>query len=287
MKSIIRLMILLLLTGAGACKKVENKVYFEGGTPPQLSVNTNAVRLEPGEEGNNAITFRWTNPNYRFNTGVSSQDVTYLLQIDTLGANFSSKNKYETSIAKDFVKSFTVSELNDIMGNTILIPVGLTIPRKTYTFQARIISSIGASVKLTSNVINFTARPFAPPPKVDPPAANELFITGEASPANWMGGGDAPIVAQKFTKVNDTYYVLNSIRLNGGKEFLLVPRYGNWSAVSPDPEKYGSVKGTNDMNPFGDEFQRFGNNHKAPAETGNYKIEVNFQTGKTTLTKLP
>ncbi|MBX9783016.1 MAG: SusE domain-containing protein [Chitinophagaceae bacterium] len=287
MKSIIRFTAFFILTGIAACKKVENKIYFGGGTAPVVSANTNAVRLEPGEEGNLALRLNWTNPDYKFTTGTSSQDVNYTLEIDTLGANFGSKNKYVTVIAKELTKSFTVAELNDIMGNTILIPVGLSIPRKTYTFQVRITSGIGSAVKLVSNVLTFTARPFAPPPKVDPPASNELFITGEATPANWMSGGDAPVAAQKFTKVSDTYYMLNSIRLNGGKEFLLVPRYGNWSAVSPDPEKYGSVKLTKDMNPFGDEFQRFGNNHKSPPETGNYKIEVNFQTGKTTLTKLP
>ena len=82
--------LLLVMTG---CEKAENKVYFEGGTPPQLSASTPIVVLEPGLESNVALVLNWTNPDYKFTTGISSQDVTYTLEMDTLGGNFNSSNK--------------------------------------------------------------------------------------------------------------------------------------------------------------------------------------------------
>ncbi|MBK8951120.1 MAG: SusE domain-containing protein [Chitinophagaceae bacterium] len=88
--------ILKLLTGTflmavvfSACKKDENQVIFEGGTAPVFtSSSTSPLVLLKDNKDNVALVLNWTNPNYRFNTGVSSQDVTYILQIDTAGKKF-------------------------------------------------------------------------------------------------------------------------------------------------------------------------------------------------------
>jgi len=137
MKSYItKFSLLLAMVSFFACKKVENKIHFESGTSPVLTASTAAVRLEPGEETNTALTLRWTNPEYKFTTGISSQDVKYTLELDTLGGNFSSSKKYTTVFAKDLVKDYTVAELNGILGNTMLLQLE---PRRTYTLQARII----------------------------------------------------------------------------------------------------------------------------------------------------
>jgi hypothetical protein len=66
----------------------------------------------------------------------------------------------------------------------------------------------------------------------------------------------------------------------------LLPRYGTWSAFPPDPEKYGFTGGNNLNNPLGDDFKAFGGDFRAPAESGTYKITVDFQRGKTSLVKL-
>lgn len=284
MKAMFKYLPVLLFIGAIACKKVENKVYLTGGTPPNLTISTPTVRLEPGDEDKLAIRFNWTNPNFALNTGSSSHDVSYTFELDTLGGNFNSSNKYSTLISKDFTLSFTVAELNGILVNTMKLRVRPT--RRVYTMEARVIATIGIGGRQISNKVSFTLSPFPAPPKVTPPSTNRLFITGEATPLNWMSGnGDTSLAyLQEFKRVADTLYVLDSFRLVADKEFLFVPRYNNWSAVAPDPEKYGTVKATNNMNPLGDEFQRFGNNHKAPSITGFYRIEVNFQSGRTTLT---
>src|SRR4030095_10027010 len=90
-----------LLLAIESCKKAENKIYFEGGTAPVLSASKTVVSLEPGSESTTAIVFNWTNPDYRFTTGLSSQDVSFTIEMDTAGGGFNSKIKYTTVIAKD------------------------------------------------------------------------------------------------------------------------------------------------------------------------------------------
>src|SRR5690242_17258831 len=120
MKNILRLLFSSsLLLAIWSCKKAENKIYFDGGTPPELSASTTTVTLEPGSEANTALVLKWTNPDYTFTTGLSSQDVTYTLEMDTLGGNFSSSTKYTTVISKDLSKSYSVAELNGILGNDL------------------------------------------------------------------------------------------------------------------------------------------------------------------------
>src|SRR6202008_3935898 len=176
--------VLLVLIG---CEKEENKIYFEGGTAPVISASKTTVRLTPATETENAITFNWTNPDYKFTTGISSQDVTYTLEMDTVGGNFSSSNKFTTVIAKDTKKTYTVGELNGILGNSMVLQLD---PRRQYTIQMRVSSRIsvsggGAAGKLTSNVVSFTTTPFAPPPKVPPPTNGTLWATGDAFASGW------------------------------------------------------------------------------------------------------
>ena len=277
MKNIFRLLAFsVFLFGISSCKKAENKDFFEGGTPPSLSASTATVTLEPGSEANTAIVLKWTNPDYKFTTGLSSQDVTYTLEMDTLGANFNSSRKVTTVIAKDLSKSYTVGELNGILGNTMVLQLN---PRRNYTLQLRVIASIGSSVKITSNVISFTTKPFAPPPKVAPPASGKLYITGSATPGGWMGSPAAELLSQKFTQVSSTLYVLSSIALTGGGSYLFVPLYGDWGA------KYGGLGANNTNNVNGDDFHDNGGDLLAPAASGNYKITVDFQLGKFTVVK--
>src|SRR5215213_900591 len=100
-----------------SCKKEENKIYLESGTPPVLTASvTGPLVLLPANAANSAIRFSWTNPNYRLTTGVSSHDVTYTLQVDTTGAGFKNPRIQEVSIAKDLSKDFTVKELNALFG---------------------------------------------------------------------------------------------------------------------------------------------------------------------------
>lgn len=261
----------------GSCQKDETKVIFDGGTAPVLTASrTDSIPLPVTDTTSNAVTFSWTNPNYKFSNGISSLNVTYYLQIDTSGANFSSPVMQSPSFNADLSNTFTVSSLNKLLANSMLLTTGVK-----HKIDVRVQSVLGTnSVPLYSNTLSFNVIPFAPPPKIAPPSSGELFITGDATPGNWQCGcGEAPLLSQKFTQVSPTLYEI-TINLTGGKSYTFVPVYGSWSA------KY-SIKVKNDPNEVnGGDFIAGGEDILAPSTSGNYKITVNFQIGKFTVTKL-
>lgn len=273
MKSYInRLLFVLTVATFFACEKVENKISYEGGTTPVLTSSTSTVRLEAGEENNSALRLSWTNPNYRFTTGLSSHDVKYTLEIDTLGGNFSSSKKYTTVFAKDLSKTYTVGELNAIMGNTMKLSLD---PRRSYTFQARITSSLGIgtdAAKLVSNIITFTASPFPPPPKVPLPDAGTLWATGNAFASSWQNPLPSPFdVNQKFTRLSSTLYEL-TVNMPGGGGYKLIQAQGNWGSqyrMLPGGTWQGGEFDKRDADPA----------FPGPPSAGTYKITVNFQLG--------
>ena len=278
MKNRLLILFSLFILVLASCTKDENKIYYEGGTAPVLTASaTTSIPLSFADKDKEAIKLSWTNPNYQFTTGISSQDVNYMIEIDTTGSNFSNPQKQSVAVSKDLSKSFTQSEFNDFLLNQLVLKPGMS-----HNLEIRVTSSLtGDNAKLPSNVLKLTATPFAIPPKVTPPATGTLFITGDATPGNWQCGcGEADLTSQQFTQVSPTLYVLPSIALTGGKSYTFVPDYGSWST------KY-SIKTKNDpalVN--GGDFQVGGEDILAPAVSGNYKIEVDFQRGKFTVTKL-
>lgn len=265
----------LLIIALAGCEKEDNKILFQGGTNPLLKASSTApMVLSAANASNAAIKFEWTNPEYRFNTGISSQDVIYILEVDTTGSNFTNPGRQLISVSKDLEKNFTVKDLNAVLSKMNLQE---NIPHQ---MEFRVKSTIaGDIVPLYSNVIKITITPYLDV-VVPIPASGKLFITGSATPGNWMGGGDPELASQQFTQVNPSLYVINSIALTGGGSYLFVPVYGNWS------NKYGFVGSGNGNNVNGDEFKAEGNDILAPSVSGNYKIEVNFKTGRFTVTKL-
>jgi starch-binding outer membrane protein SusE/F len=263
-------LVTLLTSTITSCKKDENKVLFEGGDAPVLTVvTTPAISPQLNQLNQNmvALKFNWTNPNYKFNTGVSSQDVTYTLQIDSTGSNFSNPKLIESQISKDFTTSFTVKELN-----TLLSGLGLrdSIIR---SYDMRVKSTMAnLSAPLYSNVYKTSLATYF---DVVYPVPAALYITGEATPLNWQCGcaTDGAGTTQKFTKVSPSKFEL-TVALNGGKSYLFLPVYGSWSA------KYGfDGASNNDNNVNGDKFRPDGKDMKAPG-SGTYKITVDFKTGK-------
>ncbi|RYZ22701.1 MAG: hypothetical protein EOO16_08020 [Chitinophagaceae bacterium] len=269
--------VLLLFT---ACDKKDEQVMLEGGSAPVLSAtiqNNGVIPMSYATRTEQAIVLNWTSPNYRFNTGAVSQDIVYQVEIDTVGANFTNPKKKVYSVSRDLSLTLTQNDLNDALLNQLFL-----VEDMPHTIEVRVTSQVGqgSGTALSSNTLKFTVTPFSTPPKVAPPASGELFITGSATPASWMNGGDAPLASQKFTRVSNTLFVLNSIPLSGGNSFLFVPVYGNWG------DKYGFTGSGNANNVDSDEFMRGGNDIKAPAATRNYKIEVDFQRGRYTVTPI-
>ena len=257
-----------------SCKKDENKVIYQGGTAPSLTANKNTIILGFLTKDNEAVTFSWNNPNYTFNTGLSSQNVTYVLEIDTVGANFTNPKKKQVSISNDLSKIITQGEFNDYLLNQLELAGGIP-----HNIEVRLSSSIrgNTATMLYSSVLTYSVTPYSIPPKVAPPASGELFIVGNATPGDW--NNPVPVPSQKFTQVSPTLYEI-TIPIIAGNSYLFLPVNGSWAA------KYGFDGSNNNNDPLGDNLKAGGGDMKAPSDGGNYKIEVNFQTGKFKLTKL-
>ena len=193
--------VLLLAAAVASCKKDEIKSYYEGGTAPVLKASsTTALVLLIANKDNQALNFTWTNPNYQFASGPSSQDVTYTLQFDTTGANFTNPKIGEKSIPKELTTSVTVKELN-----TLLLGMGL-LEGISHNMEMRVKANItNSNVPLYSNVIKIVITPYL---DVVYPVPAKLYATGSATPASWMGGGDPENVAQRFTKVSNSKFEL-------------------------------------------------------------------------------
>jgi hypothetical protein len=261
--------VILLAATVASCKKDEIKSYYLGGTPPVLTVSsTTPMVLLIANANNTALKFNWTNPNYQFTTGPSSQDVTYTIQFDTTGASFTNPKIGELSIPKELTKTLTVKELN-----TLLLGMGL-LENIPHNMEIRLKANItNSNVPLYSAVTKIVITPYL---DVVYPVPAKLYITGSATPASWMGGGDPENVSQRFTKVSSSKFEL-TVTLSANNSFLFVPVYGDWS------NKYGFTGSNNTNNVSGDNFKPDGGDMKAPAVTKSYKVTVDFKTGKYTV----
>lgn len=258
----------LMVSAFWSCKKDENKIFFEGGTAPVLSSSAiGTVPLAFATKDQAATKISWTNPNYKFTTGISSQDVAYEIQVDTTGANFTNPKKKSLSISKDLSYTFMQTELNDYLLNTLEL-----LPGIEHNIELRVKSTLGKDAALLySNVLKLKVTPYAIPPKVDPPSTGELYIVGSAA-----GSWDNPVAnpaKQTFKKLSPTKFEV-TLPITGGGSYLFLPKNGSWDV------KYGGMGSNNSNNVNGDDFKLGGGDLLAPAASGTYKITVDFQTGK-------
>jgi len=70
-----------------SCEKKISMITAESSTPPVLTATRTTINLAFATKDEEAVKLMWTNPNYMFSTGTSSQSVSYLIEIDTAGAN--------------------------------------------------------------------------------------------------------------------------------------------------------------------------------------------------------
>ncbi len=278
MKKILRLSTLIFFASIilNGCKKDETKVYYTGGTASVLSVTLGADTLSYANADKTVLTFNWTNPDYNFSTGVSSLDVTYKLEIDTVGSNFTSPGMKTISISKDLSYSFTSSALNDIMLNTLNLQAAMQ-----HNLEFRVVSNlVNNSALLISNSFQYLTMAYTIPPKVTPPASGTLYIVGAA-----VGSWDNPIAEtnvnnQQFTQISSTEYQI-TIPLVGDGEYKFIESNGSW-------DEQWSVKTeqpSGDPSTLGADLFFNGGNIRAPIDDGTYFIDVDFQKGKFTLTK--
>ena len=274
----ITLMVLLFLS----CKKEINSITYQGGTNPVVTASSLApsVLVKPNENKVWA-TFTWTNPNYQFSTGISSQDVTYTLQFDSTGSNFTNPNLQEITIARDLSRDVTVKEINTAMAKLNLAE---NVP---HNLEIRVKSSLANnSAILYSNVLKCIVTPYLDvavvlPSDLPTPGGNngDMFLVGSATAGGW--NNPVPTPSQKFTRTSNVTYEI-TIPLTGGQEYLFLPKNGDWGhkyACKNNPVVPG-------LNTGGDFFADANDNFPGPSVSGNYKIVVNFKTGKFTVTKL-
>jgi len=277
MKNIIKLLFgSLLVVAFSSCKKDENKIFFEGGAAPVLTASkANTIPLSFATQSDEAIKLNWTNPDYKFTTGISSQSVSYLIEIDTTGANFTNPNRQSIAISQELERTFTQAQFNDYLLNQLVL-----VPGIPHNIELRVKSTLGNNaVPLPSNVLKYTVTPYAIPPKVEPPTDGTLWITGDAAPSGW----DNPLLppddaTQKFTKVSNTLYEL-TLSMPGGGGYKLIQKQGEWSS-----QYHMLAGGTWEGGDF--EKKDADPQFPGPPAAGNYKIEVDFQRGKFKVTKL-
>ncbi len=274
--SILVLISSLLTTTFWSCSKDENKIYLLGGTAPVLTASVSgSIPLNYNTSSETAVKLSWTNPDYKFTTGVSSQDVNYVIEIDTAGANFKNPKRKSIGVSKQLSYTITQSALNDYMLNGMELKLGME-----HNLELRIKASlVNNSALLISNVISLKATPYSIPPKVEVPAAGTLWITGSAVASNWSNPlPSAPVdyaTLQMFTKLSETKYQLIVNMIPGGG-YKLIQKQGDWSS------QYSKKSGDE----LAGEFEKKdATQFDAPTVAGSYKITVDFQTGKYLLEK--
>jgi starch-binding outer membrane protein SusE/F len=135
-----------------ACSKVKDLPYYEKGTAVTLTASSNAVAPALADSTKEVISFNWTNPNY----ATDSSTVKYVLQIDSVGRNFTQKT--EKVITGNRAVAFTGRELNSIILN---YGFALGVP---HSMEARVVSSYANNNdQYTSNTVNFSITPFTDP----------------------------------------------------------------------------------------------------------------------------
>ena len=250
-----------------ACDKADELPFYNTGTAPVLSTSSNAIAPAASDSNNVALTLNWSNPKY----ATDSASYKYTVEIDSAGKNFSRPFTKTATGATGI--SFTAKELNNMLlqrGYAFNVPVDMDV---------RVISSYGNNnERLVSNVMKVKMTPYKIPPKIALPATGKLFIVGSATQGGWTN--PVPTPSQELARIDETTFG-GIFQLTGGSEYLLLPMNGDWNskfAVSNN-----TVAGLNQ----GGDFQFYtsgGNNFPGPATSGLYKILVDFQTGKFTVT---
>lgn len=269
MKNIFKVLLcsLIVFAGMSSCKKDENQVYFEGGTAPALTASsTTPLTLLLADAAKPVVTFNWTNPGYQFTTGTSSQDVTYTIQVDTVGSNFTNPRKQEFSISKDLSKTFTVNELNDALVSGAKLKLAPNVP---HNVEFRVKSSINGNVPLFSNKIAMVITPY-PDPNIP-----TLWITGTAVPSGYT---NTPPSSQQFTYITDQKFEM-IFAFTPGNEYKLLTKQGQWQ---PQWGGAPATGGTLSVNPGGGSDP---NAIPTPAVAGNYKLTVDLDAKTITVVK--
>lgn len=267
MKRILQTLVGVLFLGSTliSCKKDENQVKFLGNDQAVTFASTASTAIDYTfarvTNGNVFSTFSWNNPDYKFNTGISSQDVTYTVQVKkSTQATWTDA----ATVSKDLSKTFTVKDINDML--TLPAPGGLDLdPGVQHVINMRIKASLAGSSStfVFSNEISYNITPYSNDP--------DLWITGSATASNWT---NSPPATQKFAYSRSTKKFTITMAFTPGGQYKFLTVNGQWQ---PQWGGCPPLGGPISENPGG------GSDPAAidtPADAGNYLITVDL-IGKT------
>lgn len=256
-----------LLELIGSCDKARDLPHYNNGVAAVLSSSATTVAPAPSDSLQDAVTFSWTSPKY----ATDSNNVKYLLEIDSAGRNFS--KAVTRTIIKTLSITFTAKELN-----TILLGFGFSF-NVPYSIEARLISSyVNNNEQITSNTIKLTATPYKIPPKVALPASGRLFIVGDATDFGWSNDAAPPFPAvREFTQIAETQWE-GIFNMAGTGGYKVLQTQGNWDT------QFHMVAGGDAL--AGSFIQENADPAFPSPAGGAYKIVLDFQAGTYSLTKV-
>ncbi|GEO09698.1 SusE domain-containing protein [Segetibacter aerophilus] len=249
-----------------ACDKVNDLQVNQNSIAPVLSVSSATVAPLPADSNKTALTLTWTYPNHAVS---DPNSIKYIIQIDSSGKNFT--KAFTKEVIGSLTTSFTGKELNTILlgyGYPFSVPVAMDV-RVTSSYSNNNESRTSSSVKVMMT-------PYKVPPKVVLPTTGKLFIVGSATQGGWNNPVPAP--AQEFARLNETTFG-GVFQLIGGSEYLLLPLNGDWGHKYSVADK--SKAGLSAGGDFGFDLN---DNIPGPTTSGLYRIIVDFQSGKFTVT---
>lgn len=257
------------LTVLAACNKidpVDPLPSYANGVAPVLTSSTSTIASLVADSNANVVTFNWTNPQY----ANDSSTTRYIIQMDSATRNFS--RAVSTTVIGQMSKNFLAKEIN-----AMALSIGLNYNVQG-TVDVRIVSSYNNNnEQLKSNTVQLRVTPYVTPPRVAPPTSNKLFLVGSATATGWNN----PVgQAQQFTRLDSVTYE-GTFYLNGGQEYLMLPVNGDWTHKYAVADK--TLPGLSNGGSFGYDLN---DNVPGPANTGTYKIRVDFQRGFFTVTKV-
>ena len=267
MRTILNL--ILLTTGItcflAACDKAEPLPLYGSGTASVLSASSTNVAPTAADSNSTALTLSWTYPNH----ATDSANIKYTIEIDTTGKNFAKPNTI--IVQGKLSRAFIAKELNNILlarGYAFNVPVEMDV---------RVISSYANNnERISSNVIKIKMTPYKIPPKIALPTSLKLFIVGDATAGGW--NNPVPVPSQELVRLDETTWG-GVFQLIGGKQYLLLPVNGDWSHKFSVANN--SLPGLNAGGDFGFDLS---DNFPGPTASGLYKIIVDFQQGKFSVT---
>lgn len=152
-----------------SCQQDED-VIISNGDPVALSLSANELVLSQETYASTALSFSWTRGS---NQGTGSS-ISYVLEIDKSGNSFTNAKIFDLGKGV-YEKSFTVSDLNDLVLNYWGIEAGIKAE-----FEAKVTANVtNEDVEDgVTEISNFSVTPYKP-------VSSELYVVGDATPNGW------------------------------------------------------------------------------------------------------